>query len=195
MHELKRRAAEYIRMEEMQTLHTKFCNDYTPSAATPPKPPSRPNHRPRESRQPRFTRYAPLNVSRSRLLDEALQADLILPPRTTSNPPNVDMTKYCHYHHNNGHTTDVCKALQDKIEELVRADHFRCFIQKDDHPPRSDHRHPPRDSRHDKRPNKLTTRDPQPARTDVAPTDPHYATLLTSSLAATLVEDPPPQLE
>ena len=35
MHELKLRAADYIRMEEMQTLHTKFCNDYTSSMATP----------------------------------------------------------------------------------------------------------------------------------------------------------------
>jgi len=35
MHELKLCPVDYIRMEEMQTLHTKFCNDYTPSAATP----------------------------------------------------------------------------------------------------------------------------------------------------------------
>ena len=35
MHELKLRASDYVRMEEMQTLHTKFCNDYTPSATTP----------------------------------------------------------------------------------------------------------------------------------------------------------------
>ena len=35
MHELKLRVADYVRMEEMQTLHTKFCNDYTPSTTTP----------------------------------------------------------------------------------------------------------------------------------------------------------------
>ena len=39
MHELKLHAADYIRMEEMQTLHTKFCNDYTSSTATPPNHP------------------------------------------------------------------------------------------------------------------------------------------------------------
>jgi len=148
MHELKLRAADYIRMEEMQTLHTKFCNDYTPSTATPPKPPSRPDPRLREPRQPHFTRYAPLSVPRSRLLDEALQADLIPPPRKTSNPPNADMTKYYCYHCNNCHTIDECKTLQDKIEELVRVGHFCRFIRRDDnpHPSRSDHRHPPRDS-------------------------------------------------
>jgi len=35
------------------------------------------------------------------------------------------MTKYCKYHRNNGHTTDECKALQDKIEELIFADQLR----------------------------------------------------------------------
>ena len=161
-------------MEEMQTLHTKFCNDYTPSTAPTPKQPSRPDHRPREPRQPRFTRYAPLSVPRSRLLDEALQVDLIPPPRKTSNPPNVDMTKYCRYHRNNGHTIDEYKALQYKIEELVRVGHFRRFIRRDDnpHPPRSDHRHPPCESRHDRSPNQPTSHDPLPAHTDVAPTNP-----------------------
>jgi len=88
------------------------------------------------------------------------------------------MTKYCRYHRNNGHTTEECKALQDKIEELVHAGHFRRLIYRDDHPPRSDYpphsdnQCPPRDSCHDKRPNQPTNRDLQPARADIAPTDP-----------------------
>jgi len=88
MHELKLRAADYVRMEEMQTLHTKFCNDYAATTSNPtPQPNSRPDTCPREPRQPRFTRYAPLTVARSRILDEALQADLIPPPRKTTTPP------------------------------------------------------------------------------------------------------------
>jgi len=40
MHELKLCAADYARMEEMQTLHTKFYNDYaTTSANSTPQPP------------------------------------------------------------------------------------------------------------------------------------------------------------
>jgi len=97
MHELKLCAADYVRMEEMQTLHTKFCNDYAATTANPTPPPPRPDTRPHEPRQSRFTRYAPLTVSRSRILDEALQADLIPPPRKTTTPPNADMTKYCRY--------------------------------------------------------------------------------------------------
>jgi len=178
MHEFKLRAADYVHMEEMQTLHTKFYNDYATTSANPTPQPPRPDTRPREPRQPRFTRYAPLTVARSRLLDEALQADLIPPPRKTTTPPNVDMSKYCRYHHNHGHTTKDCKALQDKIEELVRAGHFRRFIYRDDHPsrsrhpPRSDHRRLPHDSRHDRRPTQPANQDPQPARTDITPTDP-----------------------
>jgi len=62
MNELKLRVVDYFRVEEMQTLHTKFYNDYAPFAATPTPQPPRPDPRPREPRQPRFTRYAPLNV-------------------------------------------------------------------------------------------------------------------------------------
>jgi len=43
MHELKLHAADYVRMEEMQTLHTKFCNDYAATTANPTPPPSRPD--------------------------------------------------------------------------------------------------------------------------------------------------------
>jgi len=88
------------------------------------------------------------------------------------------MTKYCHYHHNHSHTTEDCKALQDKIEELVRVGHFHHFICRDDHPsrahnpPHSDHRRPSHDSRHDTHPTQPTNQDPQPARTDVTPADP-----------------------
>jgi len=42
------------------------------------------------------------------------------------------MTKYCKYHRNNGHTTDECKALQDKIEELIFADQLRWFIKREE---------------------------------------------------------------
>jgi len=134
MHELKLRVADYVRVEEMQILHTKFCNDYAATTANPTPQPPYPDARPCEPRQPRFTRYAPLTVARSRILDEALQAYLI--------PPNADMTKYCRYHRNHGYTTEECKALQDKIEELVCAGHFRRFIRRDDHSSSSRSRHP-----------------------------------------------------
>ena len=88
---------------------------------------------------PAHTRYAPRTVTCSRILNEALQVDLIPPPCKTTTPPNADMTKYCRYHRNHGYTIEDCKALQDKIEELVRNGHFRRFIRRDDHSSRSRH--------------------------------------------------------
>jgi len=178
-------------------LHNKFYNDYTPSTGAREKPPPRPDSRPREPKQPRFTRHALLSVPISRLLDEAFHADLIPPPHKTSNSPNADMTKYCCYHRNNGHTTNECKALQDKIEELVRTGHFRRFVRKDEcpHPSRSDNRYPP---------TILATIDAppnQPAKIHNLPalTSPylilHYAAQLIPSLEALPAADPPPQLE
>jgi len=95
MHELKLCAADYVCMEGMQTLHTKFYNGYVATTANPTPQPPRPDACPREPRQPRFTRYAPLTVARSRILDEALEVDLIPPSRKTTTPPNADMTNYC----------------------------------------------------------------------------------------------------
>jgi len=90
------------------------------------------------------------------------------------------MTKYCQYHRNHGHTTEECKALQDKIEELVRAGHFRRFIRRDDHssssrsrhPPRPDHRRQPNDAHHNSHPTQPNNQQPKPARTDITPADP-----------------------
>jgi len=173
----------------MQTLHTKFCNDYAATTTNPtPQPNPCPDTRPREPRQPCFTRYAPLTVARFRILDEALQVYLIPPPRKTTTPPNVDMTKYCRYHRNHDHTTEECKALQDKIEELVRAGHFRRFIRRDDNSSSSRSRHPldPITDVLHMTPVKNPSR---PAPTSPLPTLPYLAPS-TPSLVASLVEDP-----
>ena len=188
----------------MQTLHTKFCNDYAANTSNPtpnptPQPHPRSDTRPREPRQPRFTRYAPLTVARSRILDEALQADLLPPPRKTTTPPNADMTKYCQYHHNHSHTTEECKALQDKIEELVRAGHFRRFIRRDDHSSSSDpatlHGMTTVDNQATPTkiatPPNLTTNNQNPPTPTLPLPTPPYEAPLTPSLVASQVEAPP----
>ena len=88
----------------------------------------RDSDRRRERKPPRFTHYAALNAPKSRILDEVLQAELIPPPRKFQNPPNADLSKYCRYHRNNGHTTEECETLKDKIEELIRAGHLTHFV-------------------------------------------------------------------
>ena len=106
------------------------------------------------------------------------------------------MTKYCKYHQNNGHTTDEYKALQDKIEELIRTDHCCCFVRKDgpSHPRQSDNRHPPHDTRHPNRPNTNDHPDHQPAYTNVNQVDPPYVAQSTLSLGTSLAVIQPHQL-
>jgi len=85
----------------------------------------------RENRDPRFLSYTPLTIPRGRVLNEALQAELILALKQSQTPRNVDSSKHYQYHRNYGHTTESCQALKDKIEELIQAGHFRRFIKTD----------------------------------------------------------------
>ena len=43
--------------------------------------------------------------------------DLQLPEPRPS-PPNVDMSKHCPYHQNNGHTFEECFTVKDKIHNF-----------------------------------------------------------------------------
>jgi len=88
MQELRKRAAMFIRIEDMRR--------YQSNAQTPPvradirrpnkEPPPREQNRPMERRPVKFSNYALLNAPRSRILDEVLQAELI--PPAESIPPN-----------------------------------------------------------------------------------------------------------
>ena len=132
MQELCKRAAMFIRVEDMR----RYQNNAQPAPAwtetkrTNKEPIPRDHNRPSERRPAKLSNYAPLNAPRSRILDEVLQAELLPPPRKYHNPPNADLSKYCHYHRNNGHTTDECDNLRDKIEELIRAGHLRHYIRE-----------------------------------------------------------------
>lgn len=70
----------------------------------------------RDNRGPRFSRYTPFNVDRGKILQEALSAELIPPPRRSLS------------HKNTGHSTEECQSLKDKIEELIQAGHLRRFV-------------------------------------------------------------------
>lgn len=74
----------------------------------------------REPKPTRLLQYTPLNAPKSHVLEEALQANLILPPIKSQMPPNANMKKHCRYHHNYGHRTNECDALRYIVEELVQ---------------------------------------------------------------------------
>ena len=129
--ELRRRAAKFMQLEELR----EFRNNARAEASGEKKEDRERQGRSRtgrdqkkDNRGPRFSRYTPLNADRSKILQEALSAELIPPPRRALSPDNADHSKRCRYHKNTGHSTEECQALKDKIEELIQAGHLRRFV-------------------------------------------------------------------
>ncbi|XP_068475257.1 uncharacterized protein [Phaseolus vulgaris] len=129
MDELRTRVTKFMQIEEHIDYHRKTHVENTDrgKGIRPPiVPTNRDRHRP--NRGPRFHNYTPLIVPRGKVLDEALQIELIPALKQSQTPPNADTSKRCQYHRNYGHTTEGCQALKDKIEELVQAGHLRKFV-------------------------------------------------------------------
>ena len=127
--ELRQRATKYMQLEELKEFRSRA---QAPDEPERRKDRSKPTHfgKPRDfPKGPRFTRYTPLTAERSRVLEEAINADLLKAPSRTPTPQSADQTKHCRYHLNFGHTTEDCWALKDKIEELIQAGHLRRFVQ------------------------------------------------------------------
>jgi len=122
--DLRHRASKFMQLEELR----EFRNNARAEANGEKKEDREQQGRSRagrdqrrDNRGPRFSRYTPLNVDRSKILQEALSAELIPPPRRALSLENADRSKRCRYHKNIGHSTEECQALKDKIEELIQA--------------------------------------------------------------------------
>ncbi len=149
--ELRKRAAKYMQLEEIREFRNQAraeaSGDKNKEEIDLQGRPSQRNDRRRDNRDRpiRFSRYTPLTAERGRILDEALTAELIPPPRKVASPNNVDQRKQCRYHQNSRHSTEECQALKDKIEELIQVGHLRRFVRNGRDPP---HRaEPPRRTR------------------------------------------------
>jgi len=124
MNEMRIRATKFMRLEELRDSGGQLKLEPQASHGHPSVDKFRVREklsfllpaRPKETRLPRFTNYTPLNVSRGRVLEEALSAYLMPVPRKAATPRNADTSKHCHFHQNYGHTTEECLALKDKIE-------------------------------------------------------------------------------
>jgi len=123
--ELRRRAAKFVLLEELREFRNEVRADSQPEKMrTKDKPtPSHQFAKPKEIRMPRFLHYTPLNANRSKILEEALHADLMPTPRRVATPRNADTNKYCRLYQNYGHSTEECVALKDKIKELIQVGH------------------------------------------------------------------------
>jgi len=141
MDKLRTRATKFMQIEEHVDYHRKTHAENTErnKGVRPPiVPANRDRYRP--NRGPRFHNYTPLVVPRGKILDEALQTELVPALKQSHTPPNADTTKRCQYHRYYGHTTEGCQALKDKIEELVQVGHLRKFVKTIVPTPRSPQR-------------------------------------------------------
>ena len=105
----------------------------------------------------------PPDGQKGKILDEALNDELIPPPKKVANPNNADRRKQCRYH--SGHSTEECQALKDKIEELIQVGHLRRFVRGGQDTRHSRHRDEPSKRRR----SPPRTRDDQRSRRDVPP--------------------------
>ncbi|XP_020238868.1 uncharacterized protein LOC109817925 [Cajanus cajan] len=62
--------------------------------------------------------------------EEASNNNLLALPPPGHTPNNADKSKHCRYHRNHGHTTEECRTLRDRIEELIQAGHLGQYIQR-----------------------------------------------------------------
>lgn len=69
---------------------------------------------------PKYARYANLNAPMYKILEEALNVEL-LSTRKRPSPKNANETMVCRFHENRGHTTKNCVVLKDELERLIRA--------------------------------------------------------------------------
>ncbi|XP_014490292.1 uncharacterized protein LOC106753024 [Vigna radiata var. radiata] len=125
MEELRQRTADEIRVEDMKQSYRKELQEA--------KAEKKENKRDGQSnrpgtakardgpRNPRFQQYTQLNAPRTRILQEALSAQVMQVPQQRPTPPGADNSKHCLYHQNMGHNTEDCVTLKDKIEEMIRA--------------------------------------------------------------------------
>ncbi|XP_052734126.1 uncharacterized protein LOC128196669 [Vigna angularis] len=140
MEELRERATDEIRVEEMKLSYKRESQEVRGERADGGKPsssagkPSGPKHK-EQRRGPRFQQYTPLNAPREKILREALSADLIPEPAGRPTPKDADGSKHCAYHKNMGHTTEECVTLKDKIEELIRAGKLKKYV-RGERPPK-----------------------------------------------------------
>ncbi|XP_022897821.1 uncharacterized protein LOC111411533 [Olea europaea var. sylvestris] len=60
--------------------------------------------------------------------------ELKWPARMRSPPQSRDMSKYCEFHRDQGHTTENCKALQREIEALIKMGLLSSYVGNDKRP-------------------------------------------------------------
>ncbi|XP_020224265.1 uncharacterized protein LOC109806305 [Cajanus cajan] len=136
MDEFRARAAGYIQMEE----HSTFRDQVRGKSQAKPDNGHRDKMKVNNDSQfkkstkankgGRYDFYTPLSTTRVHILEEASNNNVLTLPLPGHNPNNADRTKHCRYHRNHDHTTEKCRTLRDRIEELIQAGHLGQYVQR-----------------------------------------------------------------
>ncbi|XP_014503171.1 uncharacterized protein LOC106763501 [Vigna radiata var. radiata] len=148
LEELQQKMAKFIKIED-QRIFRKQQHEEHPVSGNKKEGKRRVENvreqKPMVNLNPRYDRYAHLTAPREKVLERALQSNLIFQRRKFP-PKNVDAAQICRFHNSGGHTTEGCQTLKDELEKLIRAEHLREFVKEDSgrvgHSPRKTRRSP-----------------------------------------------------
>ncbi len=127
--ELRQRASKFMQMEELREFRNQARIDGGERKVIEKESGPMARRAREEFRSRKFQQYTPLNTNRTRVLQEAMAAEIIPPPRKARTPERADHTKHCEYHKNHGHHTEECVGLKDRIEELIQGGQLKRFVQ------------------------------------------------------------------
>ncbi|XP_020208794.1 uncharacterized protein LOC109793735 [Cajanus cajan] len=113
MDELCAHAVGYIQMEE----HSAFRNQIRGKGPMKPE-------------QGHKDKIRVNTDSQVHILEEASDSNLLALPPPGHTPNSADKSKHCQYHRNHGHTTEECRTLRDRIEELIQSSHLGHYVQQ-----------------------------------------------------------------
>ncbi|XP_020229898.1 uncharacterized protein LOC109810759 [Cajanus cajan] len=126
MDELRARAAGYIQMEENSAFRDQVRGNDPAKPEQGHKDKVKVNNdsqfkrSARANRSGRYDFYTPLTPPRSHILKKASNNNPLALPPPDHTPNSADQSKHWRYHKNYGHTTDECRTLWDRIEELIQ---------------------------------------------------------------------------
>lgn len=72
---------------------------------------------------PKYEDFTPLNMQREGIINEVISIQFkcvgVFFPKRKSDNQNVDKTKYCKFHKQNGHNTKCCMHLKEIVDDLI----------------------------------------------------------------------------
>ncbi|KAK3012296.1 hypothetical protein RJ639_012844 [Escallonia herrerae] len=127
MADLLDRVEKYLRAEEDSITTTQ--DEGTSGQKRRDRPEGKILEEPKRSRTTLSKHFTPLTASREHILNQIKGQDILKWPKPMRMPADRrDAQLYCQFHKDHGHTTEECKVLRRKIENLIARGHLKQFV-------------------------------------------------------------------